>query len=212
MSKKREFVLTNGTKFIKQDADGKYKQTSSVGLADIYDSHTLADNIRKNSLPKSLSRTYRIAEIIDGEVVQIQNFAVSTEKKRTGDIVKFNNTFGDSEWCRGFEEIDALFKKASKRAYELSQEVQDTDLEISDVVHYIEFNNLNAREGYKIYKRLNELLCKRRNLKFEQKIVTSINKNHKASEYISDILNTIKECKNDVYKPRILSDLFKEVV
>ena len=85
-------------------------------------------------------------------------------------------------------------------------------MEISDVIHYIEFNNLNAREGYKIYKRLNELLCKRRHLKFEQKIVSSINRNRRASDYISDIIATIKECTNDVYKPRIATDLFKDVV
>lgn len=207
---KREFVLTNGTKFIKQDADGKYKQTTSIGLADIYDSYALADNIRKNSLPKSLSRTYRIIEIRDGEL--LLQAITPTEKKRTGEVVHFNNTFGDSEWCKSFEGLDTLFERATKRGYELSQEVQDVDLEISDVVHYIEFNNLNAREGYKIYKRLNELLCKRRHLKFEQKIVSSINRNHKASDYISDIIATIKECTNDVYKPRIATDLFREVV
>ena len=207
---RREYVLTNGTKFIKQDADGKYKQPTSIGLADIYDSYVLADNIRKNSLPKSLFRTYRIAEIIDGKPL-LQHLP-STEKKRTGEVVHFNNTFGDSEWCKSFEGLDTLFEKANKRGYELSQEVQDVDLEISDVIHYIEFNNLNAREGYKIYKRLKELLCKRRHLKFEQKIVSSINRNHKASDYISDIIATIKECTNDVYKPRIATDLFKEIV
>lgn len=209
---KREFVLTNGDKFIKQDINGKYSQTSSIGLADIFDSLTIADNIRLNSISKSLSRTYRVAEIVDGELVQIQPFATATEKKRTGDVIYFNNTFSCDEWCEGFEKLKGVFEKANKRGNELIRELREIDLKVSDVEHYIEFNKLNAREGYKIYKQLNELLCKRRNLKFEQKVVNSINKNHKASEYISDIIATIENCKEDVYKPRILSELFKGVI
>lgn len=208
---KREFVLTNGVKFIKQDADGKYKQTSSIGLADIFDSQTIADNVRMNSVPKSLSRTYRVAEIVDGEIVQIQAF-VTAEKVRTGDTVHFNNSYWNNEWCKCFAPLDGIFEKAAKRGNELIREIRDIEFEIVDVEHYIEFNNLNAREGYKIYKKLNELFCKRRDLKFEQKIVNAINKNHKASECIADIVSTIKECKNDTYKPRILAELFKEVV
>ena len=211
MSKKREYVLTNGTKFIKQDADGKYKQTTSIGLADIYDSQTMADNIRMNSVPKSLSRNYRVAEIVDGKLVQIQAF-VTAEKIRTGETVHFDNSYWNNEWCNSFSPLEGIFEKAAKRGNELIRELRDVEFEIVDVEHYIEFNNLNAREGYKIYKKLNELFCRRRDLKFEQKIVNAINKNHKASESISDIVSTIKECKNDTYKPRILSDLFKEVV
>lgn len=208
---KREYVLTNGTKFIKQDADGKYKQTTSIGLADIYDSQTIADNIRINSVPKSLSRTYRVAEIVNGEIVQIQAFT-NAEKVRTGDVVRFKNSYYDNEWCNSFEPLDGIFERAAKRGNELIQELREVEFKIIDVEHYIEFNNLNAREGYKIYKKLNELFCRRRDLKFEQKIVNAINKNHKASESISDIISTIKECKNDTYKPRILSDLFNKAI
>ena len=206
------FVLTNGNRFVKQDADGKYKQTVSISLADTWDSHKVAEAILRNSIPKSMSSTYYVAEVLGDEIVKRSKTAVRVEKKRTGDIVHFNNTFGENEWCKSFEGLDLVFDRASKRGYELSQEIQDIDLEISDVVHYIEFNNLNAREGYKIYKKLNELLCKRRNLKFEQRVVNSINNNHEAANYINNILSTIRDCQNDVYKPRVLADLFKEVV
>ena len=209
---KRIFVLTDGNRFVKQDADGKYKQTVSISLADTWDSYKVAEAILRNSIPKPMSSTYYVAEVLGDEVVKRSKTAVKVEKKRTGDIIHFNNTFGDSEWCKSFEGLDMVFDKATKRGYELSQEIQDVDLEISDVVHYIEFNNLNAREGYKIYKKLNELLCKRRNLKFEQRVVTSINNNHEAANYINNILATIKDCQNDIYKPRVLAGLFKEVM
>lgn len=202
---KREFVLTDGTRFIKQNADGKFRQTTNIGLADIYNSVSIADNIRLNSIPKALSRTYRVAEIVNGEIIQIQSFALSSEKARTGEVIHYDNIHWNNEWCAKFEGLDGIFEKAFKRGNELANEIREIDLKIVDVEHYIEFNRLNAREGYKIYKRLNELFCKRRSLKFEQKIVTSINKNYKASEYISDIITTINECKNDIYKPRILT-------
>ena len=207
---KRMFILTDGNRFIKQDVDGKYKQTTNLSLADTWDSHKVAEAVLKNSIPRSLSSIYYVAEIVNDEIVKRSNPATRREKKRTGDVIRFNNSFGDSEWCKCFEGLDLVFEKAFKRGYELSQEIQDIDLEISDVVHYIEFNNLNAREGYKIYKKLNELLCKRRSLKFEQRVVTSINSNHKAIDYINNIISTINDCKKDVYKPRILADLFKE--
>ena len=47
----------------------------------------------------------------------------------------------------------------------LTQNLSTADREISDELHYIEFCNLNASEGYKSYKRLKELQQKRRAIK-----------------------------------------------
>ena len=47
----------------------------------------------------------------------------------------------------------------------LTQNLSTVDREICDELHYIEFCNLNAAEGYKSYKRLKELQQKRRAIK-----------------------------------------------
>ena len=108
--------------------------------------------------------------------------------------------------------MDGFFEEAGKRKKELPQELSDVEAEIVDVEHYIEFVLLNARDGYKMYKKLHQLLVKRREIKDELKIVSAITNNYSVKENISTIVGTINGCANASYTPRVLSSLFKEGV
>lgn len=52
-----------------------------------------------------------------------------------------------------------MFKRGMERQY------KDIELQICDLYHYIENNNLNACDGYKIYRKLHNVLSKRRYIK-----------------------------------------------
>jgi hypothetical protein len=209
----REFVLTNGTKFIKCDINGQYKEVSNLNIADIYDSQKTATNVMLNSISKALSRTYYVAEIVDGNIIQCSasrpNKVVKSKSKQS---YRFDSDFADTKWCKSFVGLEDLFKEAIKRGRELSQEISDIDSQITDIEHYIEFNSLNCRDGFKIYKKLKDVLQRRRYLKNEQKIVNAINKNHSASEHIKNITSVIGEYEKCEYQPRILINLFENGV
>lgn len=206
----REFILTDGNKFVNCDLDGNFKQVNHQSLADVYVSQKTATNILLNSIPKKWSRKYYVAEVIDGKVVKCCSPRPSKAVQPKADqVFYFNDNSFDNKWCQGFEKMDGLFESATKRINELSQELSDIECKIIDLEHYIEFYNLNARDGYKIYRCLKKLFQKRRCLKNEQKIVSTINKNLSASEPINNIISTIKSCQNCGYKPRTLSQLFE---
>ena len=208
---KREFVLTDGKNFIKCETNNKYKQTSNLSLAEIYDSQKIATNIMLNSIPKAWSRSYYVAEIIKGEIVQCNAPRPSKVQKPRREVsYQYSNNFSNNKWCKRFLGLDEIFHDAMKRSKDLAQELSDVDAQIVDIEHYIEFTTLNARDGYKTYKKLKELLCLRRTLKFEHKVVNAINTNYSALGQIEKILATINDCNNSAYKPRNFVQLFEK--
>ncbi len=207
---KREFVLTNGSKYIKCDINGNYKQVNNLCIADTYETQKTASNIMINSLPKSLRYTYYVAEIIDGELVPCNSpYPPKITRIKGTKSFQFENSCNDVKWCKSFMGLDRVFEEAEKRYKELPQELSDIEAQVIDLEHYIEFVSLNARDGYKIYRKLKELLNRRRILKYESKIVNVINKNKSVLEGVNNILFVIDECQNSAYKPRVLIDLFE---
>ena len=208
---KREFAITNGSKYVKCDINGIYKQVNNFCMADTYESQKIATNIIKNSLPKAWSRTYYVVEIVEGRLIQCTSpRPPKASKSQTSKVFQFENNCDDVKWCKSFIGLNEVFTEAEERFKELPQKLSDIEAQIVDLEHYIEFTSLNARDGYKTYKKLKELLNERRILKHESKIVNAINKNRAASEGINNILSAIKECQNSAYKPRVLVDLFEK--
>lgn len=208
--KGKEFVLTNGEKFIRQNLDGKYEQVANLSMADTYETKKKAMNVMLNSIPKVMSRSYYVAEVTSGGLVQ--NCATrppKPTKTRCGQMFAFEETKVEPKWYDGFLKIGVLFDTAMRRNHELSQEISDIEAQIVDLEHYIEFYSLNARDGYKVYKKLHSLFLERRKLKNEQSVVMAINKNCSASEQIKNIEQAIKKGTGNAYNPRILLDLFE---
>lgn len=211
----REFVLTDGKKFIRQNLDNKFVTTLNLSLADVFMSQKAADNIKKNSLTKAMSRMFYVAEVVNGKIIQCDHQRPQKiEKSNRNNEFYFTqeNKFVDTKWHKGFSGLLDLFNEASTRRNELSQELSNIEAEIVDIEHYIEFTSLNARDGYKIYRKLRDLLRERRYIKDEQKVVNAINSNCAATEQIKNIVAVLDAKDNRNYKPRVLVDLFKHGV
>ena len=207
-----EFVITDGTKFIKQNMGGQYKPVTNITMADTYTSKSAAVNVFKNSLTKALQRQYYVGQIINGEVIRCGASAPpKTEKRRTGFRYSLQMERPEvTQWFGRLEGVDNIFDHALKRGYEISQELSDVEQELVDVEHFIEFSSLGAGDGYKIYAKLRDLLRRRRSLKNEQKIVGAINNNCNAKDAMNNILAVIKGLQKQTYEPRIWDDLFTD--
>ena len=139
-----------------------------------------------------------------------------TENKLLGlNIVeneKFNNIdisdIKDKSSVEILETFETLYKKVTCYLDQLVTELSLADKEISDIYHYIEFNNLNAVDGFKIYKRLQEALQKRRKVKDRLAEITSIS-NLTNMDKIKNSHDVINSNMNRHYNPRVLADLFK---
>lgn len=207
---KKEYILTNGTKYIRRNYEGQYQQITNISLAETFKTQQAAKNFMLNSLPANLSREYYVAKIEGGEVVRCN---APRPDKATRDrcavVYSSQKDIHSSEWCKNFIGLDDVFKKALKRGAKVAQELSDIDLKVSDILHYIEFTALDVFSGYKAYKALRDLLIKRRCLKDEHKIINAINNNQVAAENISSILSVIEECRSKKYIPRKIPELFE---
>ena len=106
------------------------------------------------------------------------------------------------------KEIHAFTKELEKRKSYLNGELSKIDLEIVDVEHAAEFYNLNASQGYKLYKLLHDLRVKRREVKDElQKINLTLGTSVK-SENMENLERSILGLDNRQYTPRINKELF----
>ncbi len=108
------------------------------------------------------------------------------------------------------KEISSFTKQLENRRLYLIEEIHNADLEIVDIEHAAEFYNLNASEGYKLYKLLHEVRIKRRNLKDElQKIELILGCSMKSSN-IENLEKSVLGLDTRKYTPRINKELFKK--
>lgn len=212
---KAEYCITNGEQYIRQNHCGKFTQTNNITLAEMYQSKKAAYNVLKNSIPKRISESFYVARLQDGDLIQMSETSKSKENNIKYGLqqgFRYSNDADINYWYDKFVGIDELFAYADKRGGDIASKLSKLDMAVTDIEHYIEFNNLNARDGYKIYRKLHKILQQRRKLKSEQKIVNTINKNKDSASAIKQIVNTIKVESNHIYTPRIMQGLFSDGV
>ena len=111
-------------------------------------------------------------------------------------------------WLDKINDMNGLVKDATERKEILEKQLHDLEDEKQDIEHYIEFQNLNAAQGYKASKELKICRVKRRSVKNELAVINII-----LNQSIKDILNNevrnkVEELDRRTYKPRVRTDLF----
>ena len=97
---------------------------------------------------------------------------------------------------------------AKKRKEVLEKQLRDLEDEKLDIEHYIEFQNLNAAQGYKASRELKNCRVKRRSVKNELMVINII-LDQKVKEMVSnEVYQRIKGLDKRTYSPRIRTDLF----
>ena len=99
---------------------------------------------------------------------------------------------------------DQLVARATWVEYKL----QEVENKIQDVLHAIEFNSYNARDGYKIYKLLHDLRVERRKYKDEQ-LISDVMKSGFAGSNWELVRTRVDDLKDRQYHVRNLEELFK---
>lgn len=101
------------------------------------------------------------------------------------------------------KDYEGLQNELNIRKTKLQREISNVDMEIVDLKHYAEFYNLNAYDGYKMYKMLHDTTQRRRKIKNEIAEIDSFRNYLKNTKSFYDVLHAEKK-----YKPRVLKDLF----
>lgn len=198
-----QYVITDGSRYIYRMRNGKYVPTSSESMADVFGKKQ-ADRIYEHSLSKPLRAQFRVEKYDkppDGvKQVSKEEISNNTEKVLVSDNIQ--------RWIDRISDLNGLAKDAMSRKEELSKDLSKIEKEIQDCLHYIEFTNLNAAQGYKAYRILKDRRIKRRSIKNELQVLGII-LGKKISETATDeIMKSIKGLDKRQYEPRVLQELF----
>ena len=120
----------------------------------------------------------------------------------------------DTDWLGYLEDMLSFVSQLQQYKNNLNYMLSEVDKEICDIMHYIEFNCLDAAKGYKVYKMLRERRLRRRRIKDEEyKVTVAIQAlgEPELPEKLKSSICQIRGMERRQYKPRVLDDLFEHV-
>lgn len=103
------------------------------------------------------------------------------------------------------ERLETLLERWDDVKNNYSSELSAIDLMVSDELHYAEFESLSAVDGYMSYKRLHNLLIKRRQCKNEYLVSTAARSifTLNIDKALNHALSTIHGLETRIYEPRV---------
>ena len=204
------FVITDGRKaYIRRDITGKYVPVMSRALADEFSERWKAKKVLENNLTPKKRKNFHILE----EETGFSTTKTKEPEKKEAPKVEIR---ADAKDC--YQKIDELKENIFKiqkfitdnedRRSKLSDLLSNTDKEITDIQHYIEFSNLENEDSLKTYQMLKDRLKSRRIIKNELSILRQLSDCKMDASMFNDLLTVISELDNKTYVPRVLTELF----
>lgn len=190
------YVLYNQKYYLMHNAIGQWIPTSELNEAFQFNNKAKADNALSN-LPKQMRNLGYFVQQVDApsKPLEIDGFDNS-------ELVNYDLSLAQIEaFC---DLHDQLVARATWVEYKL----QEVENKIQDVLHAIEFNSYNARDGYKIYKLLHDLRLERRKYKDEQ-LIANVMKSSFANSNWELARNRVDDLKDRKYHAREMEELFE---
>lgn len=190
------YVIYNQKYYLMRNVADQWTPTDSLVEAYKFKDKTKADNALA-SLPKTLRNLgYHVKQI-------------DTPSKPV-DFDRFDNS-ELANYDSALEQISAfcdLHDQLVARATWVEYKLQEVENKIQDVLHAIEFNSYNARDGYKIYKLLHDLRLERRKYKDEHIIADVMKRGFAGSNW--ELARTrVDGLKDRQYHVREMEELFE---
>ena len=198
-----QYVITDGSRWITKNRNGKYVPTTCEALADTFGNKE-ANSVYNNNLSKALKSCFHV-EKTDKPPELVKQI---TQEKVNENTETPSNSENIQYWIDKVSDLNGLASEALHRKDDLLSQLSKIDQELSDIDHYIEFVNLNAAQGYKAYRMIKDRRIIRRSIKNELDILNII-LGKKISETATDeIQKAISGMDKRTYEPRVLNELF----
>jgi hypothetical protein len=190
------YVLYNNKYYLMHNAIGQWIPTTELSESFQFNDKTKADNALAN-LPKQMRNLGYFVQQIDAP-----SKPVDFDQFNNSNLVNYDLALAQiGAFC---DLHDQLVARATWVEYKL----QEVENKIQDVLHAIEFNSYNARDGYKIYKLLHDLRLERRKYKDEIFIRELIDDNIRSADW-GKFKSRVEYVKNRKYNAREMEELFK---
>lgn len=190
------YVLYNQKYYLMHNTIGQWTPTPELNESFQFNNRAKADNALSN-LPKQMRNLgYFVQQ------VYAPSKPVDFDQFTNVDLVNYDSALAQiGSFC---DLHDQLVARATWVEYKL----QEVENKIQDVLHAIEFNSYNARDGYKIYKLLHDLRIERRKYKDEQ-IIANVMKSSFAGSNWELARTRVDDLKDRQYHVREMEELFK---
>ena len=191
------YVLYNNKYYLMQNAIKQFVPTPELNESFQFSDKIKADNALAN-LPKQMRNLGYFVQQIDAPSKPVDFDQFNSELE----LVDYDSALAQiGSFC---DLHDQLVAKATWVEYNL----QEVENKIQDVLHAIEFNLYNARDGYKIYKLLHDLRLERRKYKDEQ-IIADVMKSGFAGSNWELARTRVDDLKDRQYHVREMEELFE---
>lgn len=199
------FIKVNNGYYIGYDRSGKPTVINDFSKARIFDEKQKAFNVMVN-LPRNVQRnrhfTIGCTDTEDKKIQDDEPMVISCEAT----IEAVSKTELDLKSRIGVFDLPGYIQDACNEKMNLCNDLSNVDKEISDILHYIEFNKFNAADGYKLARSLKELRLKRRDIKDQIDFIHFINE----TGIIDKLNKRLGKLENRVYAPRVNDELFNK--
>ena len=200
------YVITDAKKtmWVCQDKSNSYSLTTDKGKALIFNSKPAADSVYQNNLSKLIKN-----KGVGVKAVALQIAGAEAPKKELAATPSAPIEIDSAKHIISI--VSDAVAKLNCRHQMLVEQESKYDRQKTDIEHYIEFNagKLNACDGYKAYKLLQDVLLERRKVKDEISMINVV-RDRMAAEDIANIENKVKELEDRIYEPRELTYLFEK--
>lgn len=190
------YVLYNNKYYLMHNAIGQWTPTPELNESFQFNDKTKAENALSN-LPKQMRNLGYFVQQIDAP-----SKPVDFDRNTNLDLVDYDSALAQiGSFCDLYDQLVA-------RAAWVECKLQEVENKIQDVLHAIEFNSYNARDGYKIYKLLHDLRLERRKYKDEQ-IIADVMKSGFAGSNWKLARTRVDDLKDRQYHVREMEELFE---
>ena len=198
------YVLYNNKYYLMQNAIKQFVPTPELNESFQFNDKTKAENALSN-LPKQMRNLGYFVQQVDIPTKPVDTPTESVNFDQLNSELELVNYDSALVQIGSFCDLhDQLVARATWVEYKL----QEVENKIQDVLHAIEFNSYNARDGYKIYKLLHDLRLERRKYKDEQ-IIADVMKSGFAGSNWELARTRVNDLKDRQYHVRNLEELFK---
>ena len=197
-----KFIITNGNQFIGIATTRNIIKVKNLYEAKVFSSADKCKNIINYNLAKEKDDWYFVKV---GDTKENFNF----EKERDARIsIQLNKPVKRTAVDDYIDKLEEVTDEIDQNYFSLKRDLEIVEKEIIDIYHAMEFYDLSASKGYKIYKMMQERLQRRREIKDDLEKIKIMMGIHIEKESVDNAKQKIDNMNQRHYIPRVMIELF----